>query len=106
MSRADRAKQFAPFDALKGLHDALRVKEYEHERVVKGELSEEKATELSKILINFEKDDEMSVKFYKDGHELILIGKPELDIDNRIILINKTSINLDDILDIQIRKKG
>ncbi len=106
MSRADRAKQFAPFDALKGLHDALRVKEYEHERVVKGESSEEKATELSKILINFEKDDEMSVKFYKDGHELILIGKPELDIDNRIILINKTSINLDDILDIQIRKKG
>ena len=31
MPRVDRAKQFAPFDALKGLQDALRVKEFEHE---------------------------------------------------------------------------
>ena len=35
MSPKDRAKQFAPFDALKGLGDALRIKEYENERVQK-----------------------------------------------------------------------
>lgn len=35
MSREDRAKQFAPFDALKGLQMALRKKEYEHECDVK-----------------------------------------------------------------------
>ena len=32
MSRQDRAKQFAPFDALKGLQDALRKKEEENEK--------------------------------------------------------------------------
>ena len=48
MSRQERAKQFAPFDALKGLHDALRLKEYEHERVQKGDMPEEKAEAISK----------------------------------------------------------
>ena len=38
-SRADRAKQFLPFDALKGLQEALREKEIENEE--KKELSEE-----------------------------------------------------------------
>ncbi len=32
MSREDRAKQFVPFDALKGLRVALREKEIEHEK--------------------------------------------------------------------------
>ena len=31
-----------PFDALKGLQKALRLKEYEHEKKYKGDLSEEK----------------------------------------------------------------
>ncbi len=103
MSRTDRAKQFAPFDALKGLHDALRVKEFEHDRITKGELSEEKATELSKILINLEKGEILTVKYFKDGQNVIVTGVAELDVENKIILIDKTPLNLDDILDI---KKG
>ena len=39
ISRLDRAKQFMPFDALKGLQEALRSKEIEYEE--KKELSEE-----------------------------------------------------------------
>ncbi len=38
MSREDRAKQFAPFNALKGLQEALRRKEYEHECDVKNNI--------------------------------------------------------------------
>ncbi len=34
MSREDRAKQFVPFDALKGLRVALREKEIEHEKKI------------------------------------------------------------------------
>ena len=101
MSRTDRAKQFAPFDALKGLHEALKVKEYEHEKITKGELSEEKATELSKILINLEKDEILTIKYFKEGHNCIISGKADLDIENRIITIDKTTINLDDIIDIK-----
>ena len=50
MPRKDRAKQFAPFDALKGLHDALRLKEYKHEKVAKGEMSEDDAKAISDVL--------------------------------------------------------
>lgn len=32
ISRLDRAKQFMPFDALKGLQEALRSKEIEYEK--------------------------------------------------------------------------
>jgi len=35
MPRQNRAKQFASFDALKGLQNALREKEREHENEVK-----------------------------------------------------------------------
>lgn len=34
MSREDRAKQFVPFDALKGLRVALREIEIEHEKKI------------------------------------------------------------------------
>lgn len=35
MPQIERAKQFAPFDALKGLQEALRKKEKEHEQKMK-----------------------------------------------------------------------
>ena len=41
MTRAERAKQFAPFDAMKGLNEALRDREERHMRVDKHEISEE-----------------------------------------------------------------
>ena len=37
MNRQDRAKQFAPFDALKGLREALAKKEYELGKVARSE---------------------------------------------------------------------
>jgi hypothetical protein len=42
MSRQNRAKQFAPFDALKGLSSALRQKELEHENELKKRVRHEK----------------------------------------------------------------
>ena len=43
MTRAERAKLFAPFDAMKGLQEALRDREERHLRVEKHEISEETA---------------------------------------------------------------
>ena len=87
MNRADRAKQFAPFDALKGLHDALKVKEYEHERIAKGDITEEKAIEMSRLLINLEKDDNLYVEYYSDGQILSLSGKAVLEIEKNMLKI-------------------
>ena len=41
MTRAERAKLFAPFDAMKGLQEALRDREERHLRVEKHEISED-----------------------------------------------------------------
>lgn len=50
MNRANRAAQFQPFDALKGLQEELRMREERRNRVAKKEVSDEKAEEISKEL--------------------------------------------------------
>ena len=41
MTRQERAKQFMPFDAMKGLKEALAIREERHNRVENRELSED-----------------------------------------------------------------
>ena len=50
MTRQERAKQFAPFDAMKGLQEALRDREERHGRVSKREISEESEMNISYVL--------------------------------------------------------
>ncbi|NLZ25884.1 MAG: YolD-like family protein, partial [Clostridiales bacterium] len=73
--RASRAAQFAPFDALKGLQDALREKEEKFLKVYKLERSEEAAEEVSLKLRKAEKGTDVSVTFYGKGRYFTLSGK-------------------------------
>ncbi len=100
MSRENRAKQFAPFDALKGLQNALRLKEYEHERVQKGDIQEEKAAEISKTLLELEKGDSVSVTFFEDGHHKHATGTAKILFDENVIVVGAKKIPICDILDI------
>lgn len=100
MSRQMRAKQFSPFDALKGLQDALRLKEYQHERIVKGDLSEEKAIELSKTLLNLEKNDIVQVTYFENGHYLKVQGKVVLNVEDNTLSVDRKRLSLDDIFEI------
>ena len=102
MSRGDRAKQFAPFDALKGLQDALRIKEYQHERVQKGEVQEEKAAEISKTLINLEKGNLIDVVYFENGYYHNLQGRAKLIIEEGKIQVDDKKININDLFDIKI----
>jgi len=68
MTREQRAKQFAPFDALKGLHEAMREKEEKHLREEKKTLSEDLMNENSYVLLNLKVGDAVSVKYYLNGH--------------------------------------
>ena len=104
MPQSQRAKQFAPFDALKGLKDALRLKEYEHDRIEKGDLSEEKILELSNILQNINKEQFYFVQYFCDGYKKEITGKIKLELENNTIIVDGTKINLDDILDIKTKK--
>jgi len=62
-SKSDRARQFMPFDALKGLQEALREKEIEIES--RRELSEESLMELDEQLKKIEIGDSVKIEFYR-----------------------------------------
>ena len=64
MGNLDRARQFMPFDALKGLQEALREKEREVEN--RKELSEESLLELDEQLKRVKIGDMVNIKFYKN----------------------------------------
>lgn len=102
MSREERAKQFAPFDAFKGLHEALRLKEYEHERVLKGEINEEQAEKISKVLINYEKGQVVRLIYYDNGHYKEIIGQMVLNLYLQKVEINKINIDLNNVCDLEV----
>lgn len=74
MNRADRAKQFAPFDALRGLREALAKKEEEHERQEKRELSEEEQAAIEQALVEIARGDEAEAVCFEDGKYVKVVG--------------------------------
>lgn len=101
MPRGDRARQFAPFDALKGLQETLRLKEYEHERIQKGDIPEEKIEEISKVLSGLEKNDQVEITFFYDGYYKTMVGKSKVDVYEQKINVNGQIIAFDDITDLK-----
>lgn len=100
MDRADRAKQFMPFDALKGFRDAL--KEKEKICVPKIELTEYAKAELDLKLHQVHKNDIITVVYYKDQEYLKITGMvSRLDVSARILKIVNTKIPFEDLYQIQ-----
>ena len=87
-SRISRAKQFLPFDALKGLQEALREKEIEHEEKI--ELSEETLSELNNKFNKIEKGSKVKIKFYKNNKYIEIIGIiTDIDYIKKKIQVNE-----------------
>ena len=103
MSRQDRAKQFAPFDALKGLHEAMKIKEFEHEMISKNDLSEEEIKAISDVLMQIKKNDEVNIEFFRDGHIVKLTGRSKIDILNQKIFVGAFVIEFNDIRSIKLK---
>ena len=95
-----RAKQFLPFDALKGLQEALREKEIEHEEKI--ELSEEILAELNNNFNKIEMGSKVRIKFYKNMKYIEISGIiTNIDyIKKKIEINNKEYINVADIIKI------
>ena len=77
MNREERAKQFMPFDALKGLNEELRRREKKMLREEKRILFEEEAEKLSSRLARLQVGDEVEAVFYENGYYLTVVGKVE-----------------------------
>ena len=96
MGSLDRAKQFMPFDALKGFKEALQEKE--KILVNKKELSEEMQEELSRKLNSLEIGDKIKVIHYKNKQYKIDIGHlRQINKSQRFIFIDNIKIAVDNI---------
>lgn len=101
MPVSDRAKQFMPFSALRGLEEALTAKE--HISVPKAELSEERAMELDSQMHLLEKGKIATViYFHRDEYIKITGMVSRIDETSRILQIVNTKISFQDIFDIII----
>lgn len=100
MDRSNRAKQFMPFDALKGFREAL--KEKERILVAKKELSEEQKEELGYKLNQIQKMDMVTVEYFQNGEYVQVTGVvSKIDTGSRILKIVNTKIPFDDIADLK-----
>lgn len=101
MPREERAKQFMPFDPLKGYRDALKEKE----RIVveKIELSEERKEELDFKLSQMKKMDLVTVVYFQKEEYIKVTGTvSKIDHTSHILKIVNQKIPIQDIADIEI----
>jgi hypothetical protein len=103
MPVADRAKQFLPFAAVKGLPEAMAAKE----RVVvpKVELSPEQEDYLNEQMHKLERGVMATVVYYdaKQKQYLKVTGLvARMEETSRILQIVNTKIQFDDIYDVQV----
>jgi len=101
MPIADRAKQFVPFAALKGLPEALSAKE--RITVDKIELSPEMAEELDRRMHLLQKGNIATVVyFHKDEYIKITGMVARIDTTCRLLQIVNTKINFEDIYEVTV----
>ena len=91
--QGSRVKLFMPFDAMKGLNEALRREEERHE---KGINNYDIKNEIKKININ----DKVNVRYFYEFETLELIGLLR-EKNKSYIIVSNTKINIDDIDDIK-----
>lgn len=100
MDRADRAKQFLPFDALRGFREALAAKE--RILVDRRELSEEQKEELDRKLRQIKKKDIITVEYFEKDAYLSVTGMvASIDESSRILRLVNKKIPFQDISDLR-----
>ena len=100
MEPGNRAKQFVPFEALKGFREALAEKE----RIIvpRRELSEEKKAEIDYKLHQIKKMDIVTAEYFQKGEYVKMTGVvSRIDKTSRGLKIVNTRIPFDDISDLQ-----
>lgn len=104
MPAAQRAKQFMPFSALKGLSEALAGKE--KIIVPKVELSEEMAAELDYKMHQLKKGKIATVVYFSRGEYLKKTGVvARVEQTARYLQIVDTKIPFDDVLDVEVESE-
>lgn len=101
MPAFQRAKQFMPFAAVKGLEKAIAEQDQLLNRVDEVELGEEQIQRINEELKHLAKGNMVSIRFYNDGRYQTLEGIVEqIDSAWSTIRVSKTAIPVKRILDV------
>ena len=101
MPVSERAKQFSPFQSLKGLGEALRKKEIELLQEERRELSEEQSEQLNRKLLSLSDGTYVTVHYYAESMYHSVSGTiADLNRKNRVLDIAGIHISFDDITEI------
>lgn len=100
--RAERAKIFIPFDALRGYREALREMERQVEAEPRGELSDDALAELDWQFHRLEPGMQVRIEYFHEGARAQASG-PVLDCNDstRTLTVGDACIALDDIQSIE-----
>ena len=105
MNREDRAKQFMPFDALKGLQEELRKREERRLRQNKRDLSDDQIESLTKVLNSLKRGMRINITYYdfiKERYLTIDDVFTSLRRDTRFLITENHKIYWDDLLEVKI----
>lgn len=100
MDQNDRAKQFMPFDAVRGLREAL----HEKERIIvpRVELAEDYRDELDRIIRTLQITDMITVVYFHDSEYVRITGLvSRIDKNAGYLQVVGTKIPFKDILKIE-----
>lgn len=102
MSRLQRAKQFAPFDALDGLSVALEKVRAEHLCTEKVQLSEDQYDELNRSFDGVRPGDRLQVRYFEDGEYVTITGiMSGVDAESMTIDVGDRKVYMDSISEIR-----
>ena len=98
MTQEQRAKQFMPFDAMKGLQEALRDREERHSRVERHDISEEEQEQNSKVLCRIKNGSRVEVNYYCHFHDVVRSGTiTAINIPYHFLILGDEKIFFEDI---------
>ncbi len=104
MTRQERAKIFAPFDAMKGLQEALREREERLTRTQRREICDEAIEANSRILSTLKRRMEVEISFWSGFHDVVKHGKiTYINTAYGYLELDHEAIEFEDIYDIKVK---
>lgn len=101
MPISERAKQFLPFAAVKGLNEALEKKEMV--AVSRVEMTEELAVELNEKINRVQKGATITITYYSNNVFINLTGRVvQIDTAFRTIQLDDTIVDMEEITGLEL----
>ena len=92
-----------PFDAMKGLQEALRDREERHSRVERHDISDEQREQNSRVLERLERGDKIRMECHHAFHDVCFEGRvSELSKALKYLKIAEEKVYFEDIYSIKI----